>query len=260
MSSVELAGDALAVLIGLSLGLIGGGGALLAVPVLVYVLGVAPLPATGGSLLVVGASALIGAAGYARRGLVDARALFCFGLPSLASVWAARAWLLPALPEALGGVSKGRALMLAFAALMLFAAWRMLKPAAVAAVPARRPARLAAQGLAVGLVTGTVGAGGGFLIVPALALGAGLALNRAVATSLAIIALNSAVGLLASLEGTGLPESGLLLRFGAAAVLGLLLGLKLAPAVPAERLRQGFAGFTGLLGLVVMLNELRGVL
>ncbi|MBI2380043.1 MAG: sulfite exporter TauE/SafE family protein [Gammaproteobacteria bacterium] len=249
----------LALFVGLVLGLVGGGGALLAMPVLVYVMGVAPLPATGASLLVVGLSSLIGALGYARRGLVDGLALLYFGLPSVLSVWLARAWLLPALPDSVAGVDKGRWLMMAFAGLMLLAAWRMAAPASLPRLE-RHPLRLGLQGLAVGAVTGTVGAGGGFLIVPALAMGAGLALNRAVATSLAIIAINSAVGLMASLKGTGLPDSQLLAGFAGAAVLGLLLGLKLAPRMPAAGLRKGFAAFTAVLGVLVLAREIGSLL
>lgn len=248
-------GYALALFIGLALGLVGGGGALLAVPVLVYVMGVEPVAATGASLLVVGLSSLVGALGYARRGLVEGKALLFFGLPSVASVALARAWLLPALPEQLAGIDKGHWLMLAFAGLMLLAAWRMLAPGGTVRSE-HHPLRLGLQGLAVGALTGTVGAGGGFLIVPALAMGAGLALNRAVGTSLAIIAINSAMGFLASWHGTGLPPAPLLAGFAGAALAGLLLGLRLAPHVAAASLRRGFAVFTAMLGVAVLLREL----
>lgn len=234
--------------------MVGGGGALLAVPTLVYVLGVPTVAATGGSLVVVGASSLIGALGYARRGFIDTRALLAFGLPSIAGVWVARAWCLPALPHTLAGVPRDTVLMVFFAGLMLLAAWRMLKPQPLTG-PRRSRKELGLRGFVVGGVTGMVGAGGGFLIVPALALGAGLGLSQAVATSLAIIALNSGIGLVASVHGAGLPETGLLLRFGGAVVVGMLIGLRLAPHVPGEKLRPVFAWFIGLLGLAVLAAE-----
>lgn len=256
---MSVLGFLLAGLMGLSLGLVGGGGALIAVPLLVYVFGVAPVPATGGSLLVVGLSALVGALGYLRQGLVATRVLLAFGLPSLATVWLARGVVLPVLPETIGPFGRDHLLMLGFAGLMLFAAWRLFHPVPVRTVAPSRAA-LGLQGLGVGLVTGLVGAGGGFLIVPALVLRARLSMNQAVATSLAIIAINCGAGLAFSAVGTGLPPVSLLLPFTLCALLGMGAGLVLAPRIAGEALRRGFALLTAAVGTVVLALELSALL
>jgi hypothetical protein len=215
--------------VGLALGLLGGGGSVLAVPLLLA-LGIAPKPAIALSLGVVATAAIGAFASHARAGNVD---------------WRAAAWLLPA--SALGGFAGGRAarlfsdgaLLFLFAVLMLGAGVAMLRPRRAEVRSASHPAWVAAAGAAIGFVTGMVGAGGGFLFVPALVLAGGLPMRRAVGTSLVALAANATAALLGHLDHADVPR-GLALRLGGAAVAGALLGAGLAGRVPGRTLRRAF--------------------
>ncbi|MGE3174605.1 MAG: sulfite exporter TauE/SafE family protein [Planctomycetota bacterium] len=175
-----------ALLIGLSLGLLGSGGSILTVPVLVYVIGQDEKSAIAGSLLVVGAIAAVGGAQAALRRQVDWSNVFWFGLPGMAGTWCG---------AMLGGAVSGSVQMLTFVAVMALAGAFMLQPeSAPRQGCARAPLRIVVDGLAVGTLTGFVGVGGGFLIVPALVLLGGLPMQRAVGSSLVIIAMKSFSG------------------------------------------------------------------
>jgi uncharacterized membrane protein YfcA len=222
--------------IGVTLGLLGGGGSVLTVPLLLA-LGVAPKPAIALSLGVVGATSAVAVASHARAGHVD---------------WRAAGLLLPAV--ALGGFAGGRAaggfsdgaLLLGFAGLMLGAGLAMLRSRGVVTRPVERPALIALAGAAIGFTTGAVGAGGGFLFVPALVLAGGLPMQRAVGTSLVAIAVNAAAALLGHLEHSDLPLE-LALWLAGAAVAGAPLGARLAGRLPERTLRRAF----GVLVLLV---------
>jgi uncharacterized protein len=198
------AGYALALVMGLTLGLIGAGGSILTVPILVYLLHVRPVTATGYSLLIVGSAALLGAARYWQRGKVNIKAALLFAAPSMLTVLATRALIVPAIPDPvfrLGAtvIPKDGFIMLLFAALMIAAAIFMLRPQTEASAKAREltPTRflgLVGGSAGVGLLTGIVGAGGGFLIIPTLIVLFGLEMKQAIGTSLAVIAINSLVG------------------------------------------------------------------
>jgi hypothetical protein len=235
---------AFSTLIGLSLGLLGGGGSILAVPVLVYVARVDVHAAIGMSLAVVGATALVGGLAHARAGRADLRAGAVFGGAGMLGA--------PLGAQATHAVAP-RVLMLLFAALMLVVATLMLRHrgAAPPGRPRSRPAAVPAAGFGVGLLTGFLGVGGGFLIVPALALLAGLPIHHAVGTSLLVIAANAAAGLLAHLGRGGVPL-GLTGAFTAAAVLGALAGVRVAASLDPLRLRRGFALFVILVGLLLL--------
>ncbi len=240
---------ALCTLIGLSLGLLGGGGSILAVPVLVYVAGMEVHAAIGMSLAIVGGTALVGGLAHARAGRVDLRAGALFGVAGmLAAPLGARATHLV----------EPRVLLLLFAALMLGVGALMLRGAAEIRA-SRRPPRLAAPlaGVVVGLLTGFLGVGGGFLIVPALTLLAGLELPVAVGTSLLVISANGAAGL-ASHLGQGEMPARLTLAFTLAALVGALFGVRLSSRLEPARLRRGFALFVIAVGLaLVAKNALR---
>jgi uncharacterized membrane protein YfcA len=236
---MTLLAGTLAALIGLSLGMLGGGGSILTVPVLVYVLGYAPKDAIAVSLAVVGATSLAGALLYWREGLVNLRLAAAFGVVAMAgTALGARA------AQALSGTTQ----LLLFAGVMLVAAVFMLGRAVPsgatgeAATPrtARHVAATAIQGLAVGVLTGLVGVGGGFLIVPALVLLAGVPMREAVGTSLAVIAMNSAVGLRGYL-GQAHVGWAFTTLFAGAMVPGMLSGTYLARLVPQSVLRRTFA-------------------
>jgi hypothetical protein len=243
-----LAALALSALIGLSLGLLGGGGSILAVPVLVYVARFEAREAIAASLAVVGTTSLAGAFLHARAGRVRFRAVALFGGAGMAGapVGALATRLVP--PPAL---------LVLFGLLMLIVGALMLRrgpgfePAA--SQPAAAPA-MAAAGLMLGLLTGFLGVGGGFLIVPALVLLVGLPMHEAVGTSLVVIALNCAAGLLGHLEA-GFPV-GTTAAFTAVATLGALAGARLSDDVAPQRLRRAFGAFVLLVGLALAAHNL----
>ena len=238
-----------ALLIGLSLGLLGSGGSILTVPVLVYLVGEPGKLAIVESLAIVGLIALVGALPYLKRSCIDGRAVLLFGLPGLLGT-SLGTLLSHRMPAALQ--------LLIFAVVMLIAAVRMFRP---------MPEKLFAQprvwwqvalaGLGVGVLTGVVGVGGGFLILPALVLLLGLSMARSVGTSLVIIALNSAMGFALHVVGqTTLlhwPVIGLIAGIG---ILGSLIGAKLSNLCSPLVLRRSFAGFLVLLGGYILVTSL----
>lgn len=233
-------------LVGLLLGLVGGGGSILAVPVLVYVLGQSPQAATSESLLIVGLTALVGAVEGGRAGRLRLRAGLVFAV----------AGVLGSLPgTALNRQIGSQALLLGFSVVLLVAGVAMLRrgPAAEAALGIRL-APAAAAGLGTGVLTGLFGVGGGFVIVPALVTLVGLPLQAAVATSLLVIALTSAAALVVHLA-TGPIAWMLSLAFAAAAVAGVLAGLRLSRRLPAEALRRGLGVLVLAVAVLVALES-----
>ncbi len=258
-----------AIFIGLSLGIMGGGGSILTVPVLVYLMGVSPVLSTAYSLFVVGSTSVVGASGYFRKGLVSLKTAIVFLLPSLLAVFAVRKVLLPAIPHELFTVSgivftKDLLVLVAFAVLMVVAAAAMIRsraggepdPDELSTAPTFNYPLILGIGLVVGTLTGFVGAGGGFLIIPALVLGARLPMKLAVGTSLAIIALNSLIGFTGDLSaGTPIAWS-FLLGFLAFALGGIMLGTYLARFIPGARLKPAFGWFTLAMGTFILAKEL----
>lgn len=222
-----------AVGIGLSLGLTGAGGSILTLPVLVYLAGVPPREAVALSLLVVGGAALAGAIQRARAGDVHGRAALMFMASGVIGAFLGSR-LTHLLPPA--------ALMLTFAVLMVIVGLRMLTAASPASPPAPdcRPPRCLAAGGAVGVLTGFLGVGGGFLLVPALARFAKLPMRSATGTSLAIIACNSAAGFVSHMR-LGKIDWATGIVFSAIAIVGALLGGKAAGRLPEKTMRRGFA-------------------
>lgn len=235
---------ALGTLIGVSLGLLGGGGSTLAVPVLVYVARVEVHAAIGMSLAVVGVTALVGSLVHARAGRVDLRAGALFGGAGMLGA--------PLGAQATHAVAP-RVLLLLFAALMVTVGTLMLRRGAPAghARPSPHRAAVPAAGFAVGLLTGFLGVGGGFMVAPALTLLAGLPIHVAVGTSLVVIAANCAAGLAGHL-GRGEMPLGLTVAFSAVAAAGALAGGRLAAALDPARLRRAFAVFVILVGLLLV--------
>ncbi len=242
-----------AVLIGLSLGLLGSGGSILTVPVLVYLVGEEPKLAITESLAVVGIIALFGALPCAWRRCTDWRAVLLFGLPGLAGTFLGTL-LSHALPAA--------AQLLIFAVVMLIAASRMFKPAADASGPTSRPWwQVLGAGLGVGVLTGVVGVGGGFLILPALVLLLGLPMTAAVGTSLVIIALNSAMGFaMHALGGHQVLHWNLIALLGGIGVLGSLAGNYLSRFLSQQALRRSFAAFLVVLGAYILYTNVPSAL
>lgn len=259
MEVLELIGWISAAAIGVVLGLLGAGGSILAVPVLHYLLGYPAEEATAYSLFVVGAAAAWGA--WKSRAAIDVRTGLPFALPSIAAVYAARRWLLPSLPEAVhvgGGTwERGQILLLLFAAVMLAAGVAMLRPkrAARTREVRRHWAWSAVEGGVVGGLTGLVGAGGGFLVVPALVLFAGLDMPRAVATSLAIVAAKSLIGFTGDIAAGTPLDVPFLLGFAALVAGGLGVGMRWARGLDAVRLQRAFGALVLAAGLAMFIAE-----
>jgi uncharacterized protein len=241
---------ALAALVGLSLGMLGGGGAVLTLPILVYVAGIAVREAVSVSLVVVGVTSFAAAIVHGSRGDFHTKAAGLFAATGMVAAYFGSG-LTDAISE--------RALLLIFAGLMLVVGAAMLRQ------PAQRPASAQCRtypciaiGTAVGVLTGFLGVGGGFLIVPALVLFAGIETRAAVGTSLAVIAVNAAAGLMGHLRHAPL-DWRLALLFTAGALVGMAAGVRLSGRLPAAALRRGFAWLVVGLGLVIAALTALGV-
>ncbi len=243
----------LSVLIGLSLGLLGGGGSILTVPILTYVAGLDPKEAIAASLFVVGVTSAVSAVTHARNGRVKWRTGLVFGLAGMAGAF---------LGGLAGGHIPGTVLMIAFALMMVATSLAMIRGRKVGSATAHDGElpvlKVVAEGLVVGLVTGLVGAGGGFLVVPALALLGGLSMPVAVGTSLVVIAMKSFAGLAGYLTTVSL-DWALIGAVTVAAVAGSFAGARLAGRIPETALRQGFGIFVLVMGVFVLVQELPGL-
>lgn len=257
---MELMGYAGAILMGLTLGMIGGGGSILSVPIFVYLFSISPTVATAYSLFVVGLVALIGGVQNYFKGLVDLKTGVLFAVPSFVGVFSVRKFVMPALPETLFHVgsfelTRDMAIMTVFAGVMLAASWSMIRgrkasqPMELSAI--KKALLIAAEGLVVGGVTGFVGAGGGFLIVPALVILVGLDMKLAVGTSLMIIAAKSLIGFLGDIGQTHI-DWNFLFIFSGLAVVGLLMGTYASQFVPSGKLKKAFGWFVLIMGVVIL--------
>lgn len=254
----------LALLIGLVLGLVGSGGSIVTMPVLVYTFGMNPVEATTYSLFIVGTAALAGAVQQTVKQNVHFKSTLYFGVASIVTVLLVRRFVLHALPDVLFSignmqVSRDRALMVLFAALMLAAVrsmWRS-ENQNVEQSETKEPnkLRLSLYGIGTGVITGLVGAGGGFLIVPALVLYAGLPIKKAIGTSLSIIAINSFSGFLSDASYLHGIDWKFLLEFTGLAVVGIFIGAALNKRIPSSKLKRVFAVFVALMAVYILLRE-----
>ncbi len=243
-------GVALSVLVGVAIGLLGGGGSILTVTLLVYVLALPPHEAIATSLLVVGATSVAAVVAHARAGRVAWRTGLLFGLAGMVGSFGG-ARVARHIPAGLLLVLFG-AVMLATAVAMLRGGAASSQPASSAAARATaRHAGLIGQGLLVGAVTGLVGAGGGFLVVPALTLLGGLPMNVAVGTSLVVVALNALAGFVGHLGASAIDVELTALVTGAALV-GSLVGSRLAGRIPPDALRRGFGVFVIAMAVFIL--------
>lgn len=260
---MEIFGYFMAIAIGVSLGLIGGGGSILAVPVLAYLFGMDEKVATAYSLFIVGTAALVGGLRQHRNGNVDWRTAVVFGIPAIAGVWAVRHYIVPALPDVLftaGDLDFTRRMGMfgLFAVLMVWAAWSMLsskeRKSGSGDVSYNYPLILA-EGLIVGAITGFVGAGGGFLIIPALVILANLEIKRAIGTSLMIIALKSLLGFFLGDAMTTAIDWLFLAQFTGLAVVGIFAGVYLGRFIDGVRLKKGFGYFIIAMAVFIFTME-----
>ena len=257
---MEIAGLLLAALVGISLGLIGSGGSILTVPILVYVMGINPVLATAYSLFIVGTTALIGGIQSDIQKKVDFKTVLIFGIPSIIAVYSTRLWILPLIPNELFtigtfAVTKSIALMLLFAIVMILASISMIRPSKKstdddehASMKYNYPMILL-EGAVVGILTGLVGAGGGFLIIPALVLMARMPMKLAVGTSLFIIAF------IGDLQGNQVIDWVLLIKFTASAAVGIFAGIYLSKKIAGEKLKTAFGWFVLIMAVYIIVKE-----
>ncbi|MFI5149510.1 MAG: sulfite exporter TauE/SafE family protein [Bacteroidia bacterium] len=265
---MEIAGYISAILIGISLGLIGGGGSALALPVLVYLFHVPAQKAVPDTLFIVGITSLTGAITYLYRNLISFRSVLVFGLPSILSVYFTRSWLTPQIPEILqfpGNLSIGKDvfLLIIFAFLMLAASFSMIRPARQDGNEKENTplnyypyVQMMLSGLCVGFLAGLVGAGGGFLIIPALVVLARLPMKTAIGTSLLIIAINSGIGFYGSLPALVSINWNFLIIFSSLSVLGIFIGMYLSHKVSGAALKPAFGWFILITGTFIILQQI----
>lgn len=257
---MELFGYSAAIIIGVTLGLIGGGGSILTVPVLVYLFHIQPESASSYSLFIVGLTSVVGAIKYVRNKNVDFNAVIYFGTASIIAVWFTRHYLLPNIPSEIVQIghwtlTKQFALMMLFAVLMILAAYKMIKPSKQITNETKvSKSTILLQGFIVGIVTGLLGAGGGFLIIPALMGVLKLDIKKAIGSSLIIIAVNSLIGFSASLSTIEVDWMFLFYMTGLA-IIGILIGTLLSSKISNKKLKPAFGWFVLAMGIYIIIKE-----
>lgn len=263
---MEIIGFFGALLMGISLGLIGGGGSILTVPILVYLFHVDPVLATAYSLFIVGFTSLLGSTSHIRQNNIHWQTAFIFGIPAIISVYITRQFLVPLIPHdvfRIGDflVTKPLLMLLVFAFLMVLASYSMIKPSKKTTQVANSIVEykyflILLEGLLVGVITGFVGAGGGFLIIPALVLLAKLPMKKAVGTSLVIIGFKSLIGFIGDVNGNSVIDWKFLAIFTSIAAVGIFLGSHFSKKVKDEKLKPIFGYFVLVMGVYIVLKEL----
>lgn len=262
---MEIIGYLASVLIGISLGLIGGGGSILTVPVLVYLFGIDALLATEYSLFIVGISSIVGSLSYLKKGFVNFRIALVFGVPSIISIFLTRLYLLPLIPEEIFTekefvLTKNILLLLIFAILMILASYKMIQkpkePEIFINKSNKNNTLLAVgEGSLVGILTGLVGAGGGFMIIPALVNLLKIPMKVAIGTSLIIISLNSLIGFFSSVNHVEIQWS-LLATISMIAIIGIIIGAQLSKKIDGKKLKPIFGWFILVMGIYIIIKEI----
>lgn len=262
---MELAGYIAAALIGISLGLIGGGGSILTMPVLVYLFRISPALATSYSLFVVGSTSLVGAFNSYKKGLISIKTALLFGLSSIATVFLTRKFIVPKIPKefVIGSItiSESFLIMCLFAVLMVFASVSMIKNKnkETADIPDERDIhhlpKLFLYGIGIGIVTGLLGAGGGFLLIPTLVLLGHIPMKEAIGTSLLIIALNSLIGFTGDIGHFEI-DWFFLFKITVIAITGIFAGGYLGKKISGEKLKKAFGWFVLIMGIYIILKEI----
>ncbi|MCX6206247.1 MAG: sulfite exporter TauE/SafE family protein [Bacteroidetes bacterium] len=260
---MEIAGFIAAFFIGISLGLIGGGGSILTIPLLVYLFHIQPTIATGYSLFIVGISSLAGAFNSYRRGNIHFKAVLYFGVSSIITVVLIRRLLIPLIPEDLFKiesfeVTRSLLTMVLLALVMIMASFKMIfKPVPLNTnkVHTMPYGRAILRGIQIGILTGLLGAGGGFLIIPVLIFSFQIPMKKAIGSSLLIIALNALFGFISDVSQYEIHWR-LLLIITVNAVLGTFIGNAIGLKLSGEKLKKGFGVFILLAGMYIILHEL----
>lgn len=260
-----IAGYIASILVGITLGLIGAGGSILTVPILIYIFGVDTVSATAYSLFIVGLTSAIGSIQYFRQGLIHLKVALAFGVPSVIAVFTTRKFIVPAIPDTLFSIgnftlSKSMFILLVFAILMILASVNMIKKTKEVKSDTfkKRSTKYPVvflQGLGEGTLTGLVGAGGGFLIVPVLVLVSRLSIKEAIGTSLLIIAVKSMIGFSGEHFDQAIDWN---LIFGVSlfAISGLIVGLIVSKKIDGSKLKPAFGWFVLSMGIYILTKEL----
>jgi uncharacterized membrane protein YfcA len=269
---MHILGYSASILMGLTLGLLGGGGSIMTLPILVYLFSIDPVVASGYSLFTVGLTALVGGFFYFKRGEVDFKTGLIFAIPSFLGVHFSRTYILQNLPEPVFTINsliftKALVIMLVFSILMLVASYSMIKgrkdkgtdkdkvnPNSIS--KSRKNFLIPIIGFTTGCITGFVGAGGGFLIIPVLVLLVDLPIKIAVGTSLSIIAANSLLGFIGDLKHQTLTDWPLLLSLSSIAIVGLFIGMNLSKKISDKNLKKAFGYFILAMGLFIFVDHL----
>ncbi len=259
---MEFLGYLASIFIGLVLGLLGGGGSILSIPILVYLFHIEPVRATAYSLFIVGTTSLVGAIPKYRDHLVNIRTGIMFGVPSILSIFCTRRWIVPAIPDVLFTtgdlVLTKRLLVLGlFASLMVLAALPMIRGRnALSSENHRfRTFLVIIEGSLIGFLTGLVGAGGGFLIIPALVFLTGLPFKTAVGTSLFIISINSLLGFAGDLMNYSM-DWAFLMSISMLAIGGIIVGNRLSSHIAGGKLKIAFGWLTLIMGIYILYREI----
>ncbi|MFV8355797.1 sulfite exporter TauE/SafE family protein [Flavobacterium sp. XS1P32] len=263
---MEYVGYFASILVGVALGLIGGGGSILTVPVLVYLMAIEPITATSYSLFIVGLTSGIGSVSYFKKGLVNIKTAIIFGIPSIIAVFTTRALIVPAIPTEVFKtgdfiVTKSILMMLLFAILMIAASYSMIKKDKKTNIngteeePKFNYSLILIEGVVVGILTGLVGAGGGFLIIPALVILSKLSMKEAIGTSLIIIAAKSLIGFFGE-SGDTVINWQFLFTVSGFAIIGIFIGTALSKKVDGAKLKPAFGWFVLFMGVYIITKEL----
>ncbi|AZA85372.1 sulfite exporter TauE/SafE family protein [Chryseobacterium shandongense] len=261
---MEIFGYLASVLIGISLGLIGGGGSILTVPVLVYLFGLDAFLATEYSLFIVGISSVVGSFSYFKKRLVNFKTALIFGVPSIIFIFLTRNYILPLIPAEVVKVSsfvvtKDILLLLIFAGLMILASYKMIQKTTdcvteTSDLQKNNTLLAAGEGSVVGILTGLVGAGGGFMIIPALVNRLKIPMKKAIGTSLVIISLNSLIGFFSSMNAVKIDWK-LLTAISSIAIVGIIIGSQLSKKIDGKKLKPTFGWFILVMGIYIIIKE-----
>ncbi len=263
---IIIIGYIFAAIVGIVLGLTGGGGSILTVPVLVYLFDVKPVLSTSYSLIIVGLTSIIGVFAYVRNKNINYKTGIIFAVPALTAVYLTRRYVLPSIPETIFSfdsfiISKDVMIMVVFASLMIFSANGMIRNRKVESGnspddPVKQITNVIVQGIVVGFLTGLVGAGGGFLIIPALVLFAKIPMKQAVGTSLLIISINSLIGFAGDL-GTSVQIDWVFVSiFAGISMLGMLAGASLSKYISSQKLKPAFGWFVLVAGSFIIIQNI----
>lgn len=263
MDSIQVLGYIGALIVGLVLGLIGGGGSILTVPLLVYLLGYNPIVATAYSLFVVGTSSMVGTYQKYKKGLVDFKTGIAFSFPSFIAVYLSRRYLVPGIPDTLFNLNnyaltKDMGIMIFFAIIMIIASYSMIKKGKSKENTIRTQPyyKTFIQGLIIGTTTGVIGAGGGFLYVPALVIWANIPMKKAVGTSLIIVTINSLIGFIGDVQTLEI-EWLFLITFSVISIIGIVIGVFLSKFISGEKLKTSFGYFVLIMAAYIIYRELK---